>query len=325
MIWCNIRSLSLIHEGNSTMQVSSANIALTLLKGLGNSISKPEIVILPKTDFTASGSSENAKQSAAISDADQYPDYHTMREASDKFLWDSLKGLSEGSKSPFDAEINAAFGEEKLFRQHNSKSALKYEGSYSAEIVSTQRQTAPQRDANFLSRQDAMAYAYHFGISLAREAQAVVASKPQIDASKDSTGRMYGTNPSGHGMDAFALMDESYRHDTHGIVLNMKSMETSAAALGRLFSFDSASVTISAYDGKFNGFSISHGEMGKVMDVADDGSITLYDANGTSYSSEDYNSANVDGGIPQLHNDIIRKTAKIERRLIGMIEIERTL
>ena len=41
------------------------------------------------------------------------------------------------------------------------------------------------------------------------------------------------------------------------------------------------------------------------MDVAQDGSVTLYDAEGTAYSAENYNTARIDGGIPELHNKLL--------------------
>lgn len=66
-------------------------------------------------------------------------------------------------------------------------------------------------------------------------------------------------------------------------------------------------MTQPAYDGSFQGFSITHGTLGKIMDVSADGTLTLYDAEGTAYSAEEYNAANIDGGIPQLHNDLIRQ------------------
>ena len=50
------------------------------------------------------------------------------------------------------------------------------------------------------------------------------------------------------------------------------------------------------------------------MDVSAEGEITLYGSDGTAYSADEYNAANVDGGIPQLHNDMIRKADKDERQ-----------
>ncbi|OWJ98731.1 hypothetical protein CDV54_01580 [Paracoccus yeei] len=90
-------------------------------------------------------------------------------------------------------------------------------------------------------------------------------------------------------------------------------MERSAVTLAGMFSFDSASVTAAAYQGKFEGFSLTHGTLGKIMDVSAEGEITLYGSDGTAYSADEYNAANVDGGIPQLHNDMIRKADADER------------
>lgn len=84
-------------------------------------------------------------------------------------------------------------------------------------------------------------------------------------------------------------------------------MESMAASLANMFSFDSISVTEPAYDGSFQGFSITHGTLGKIMDVDANGKFTLYDAQGTAWTAEDYDAARVEGGIPQLHNDLIRQ------------------
>ena len=96
--------------------------------------------------------------------------------------------------------------------------------------------------------------------------------------------------------------------------VDVLNMERSVVTLAGMFSFDSASVTAAAYEGKFEGFSLTHGTLGKIMDVSAEGEITLYGADGTAYSAADCNAANVDGGIPQLHNDMIRKADEEQRQ-----------
>lgn len=291
------------------MQVTSGTVALALLKGqtsvdLAAKSSIPTKTIPPVSAPVVGNASTlefGDSNAAAFFESSKMLESLTIRTR------EMLSGLSNGSVSPFDPEFSKTWKTEEVFHQNKSDLRLQFEGRFAAEIISTNGQTAPQRDANFPSRRDAMANAYHFATELSQKAQSVVASKPLINASTDSMGRLYGMGALGGAMDSFELMDEAYAHGTDKVVFDIRAMETAAAALAKLFSFDSTSVTVAAYDGQFSGFSISHGTQGKIMDVDQNGAFTLYDAGGTAYSAEEYNAAKIDGGIPQLHNDIIRR------------------
>lgn len=125
------------------------------------------------------------------------------------------------------------------------------------------------------------------------------------NTTRDASGRIYGTNADGTFK---GDTEEAFTHGTYEALSTFRSMERNAATLANLFSLDAASVTTSAYDGSFGGFSLSHGTLGKIMDVAADGTVTLYDAEGKGYSAAEYSAANIDGGIPQLRNDLIRQS-----------------
>ncbi|WP_323716919.1 hypothetical protein [Paracoccus aminovorans] len=165
--------------------------------------------------------------------------------------------------------------------------------------------TVTRRDADFPGRSDAMAMAYHFGKALAERAMTAAADMKTVQKNSntmlDASGRIYGMYGGLEGMAA------ANAHGTSEIVGNIEFLESSAAALANLFSFDTNSVTQPTYEGEFKGFSLTHGTLGKFMDVDANGKITLYDAEGEAWSAEDYSAARVDGGIPQLHNDLIRQ------------------
>lgn len=219
--------------------------------------------------------------------------------------------LRHGTASPFDANIIDLRGADHIWTQDNSDPRLEFEGMFVPATSSpTMGQTAPQRDADFPARSDAMALAYHFGTALAEAAQQTVKDIKVIDAysdtMRDAVANIYGISANGAMLSSVTSERLADEHGTQSIVWSMRGMEINAASLGNLFSFDSASVTKAAYGGEFKGFSISHGTLGKIMDVGADGAITLYGADGASYSAADYSANIVDGGIPQLRNDMIR-------------------
>ncbi|WP_147278888.1 hypothetical protein [Paracoccus versutus] len=211
--------------------------------------------------------------------------------------------LRDGSLSPFDPNTGMA----RLWARSDTDPRMRYEGVFlPAEMGPMGHSaTATKRDADFPARSDAMAMAYHFGKALAERAKTAVADMALVrknsDTMLDPSGRIYGMEG------GFAGLESANAHGTSEIVGNINFLESRAASLANLFSFDTTSVTRPVYDGSFQGFSITHGTLGKIMDVSADGTLTLYDAEGTAYSAEEYNAANIDGGIPQLHNDLIRQ------------------
>ncbi len=217
--------------------------------------------------------------------------------------------LGDGSRSPFDPEIADAFGFKNVWEKTLSDPRKVFPGHFVTAQEIPMGTRAPQRDADFLSRRDAMANAYHFATALVKAARDVIGSRIGIETHKDqmldASGRLYGIGSDGRA--GSGDWKAAIERGTYIILHEMGEMEKMAASLANLFSFDSTSVTQPAYDGSFQGFSITHGTLGKIMDVSADGTLTLYDAEGTAYSAEEYNAANIDGGIPQLHNDLIRQ------------------
>lgn len=237
-----------------------------------------------------------------------YPAFMTTLRLAGRMVEASEKGRN-GEVSPFDgAAAKAAAG--RTWQRLESDPRMDYEGVFPASASVAMGTTAPRRDADFPARRDAMAYAYSFGSRLAVSARQAVADSQAIRANRDrmldGTGQLHGVARDGRLLGSWEAMAAADAHQTHDIVANMFNMEVQAASLANLFSFDSASVTAPAYRGEFNGFSIRHGRLGPIMDVAADGAITLHGADGTAHRAADYSAAQVDGGIPQLRNDLIR-------------------
>lgn len=301
------------------MQLSSASIALTILNS-GNSPSAlvgQGVVAADASSVHQLSRAAAPEVAAELSGSDKYvpaevvADMERFEEIQARFgqLGEFNYALMEGSKSPFDAEIIEYTGARRAWVTSNSDSRLAFPGVFISSPGVAAGTQAPQRDADFPSRRDAMANAYHFASALVENVKYVVSDTREIasdpDKYLDASGQLYGAGPGGGtaGGDWQVAMAKG----TDMMLFYRDRMESMAASLANLFSFDSTSVTVPAYDGGFQGFSITHGTLGKIMDVARDGSITLYDAEGTAYSAEEYNVANIDGGIPQLHNDLIRQ------------------
>ncbi len=221
------------------------------------------------------------------------------------------ESLRNGAASPFDPEVDKLLGGQIFFHQNIKDPRMEFEGNFGSSLPAAMGTTAPQRDAEFSSRGDAMAYAFHFGSELAKMGQSVAIDMSRIDASSstmlDSSGKIFGLASDGQILGNWDAVMTAEAHGNGAILRDMRHMETQAASLANLFSFDSASATRPVYEGTFSGFSISHGTLGKIMDVAANGSVTLYDAEGKGYSAAEYSAANIDGGIPQLRNDLRRQ------------------
>lgn len=292
------------------MQLSSANIALSVLNQ-DAATSRTAVVAGASTANMPSHKLSSAGDTDIAGDryvpAYDMPDDDTM--AFCKASREAYQAIRDGSKSPFDSEIANLVGSERLWQSQNTDPRMQFEGDFVASEAVAAGTQAPQRDAAFLSRRDAMANAYHFATALVETTNYVVADAREIaahpDKYLDASGQLYGAGAGGGtlGGDWEAAM----RQGTDMMLFYRVKMESMAASLANMFSFDTTSVTTGAYEGSFQGFSITHGTLGKIMDVDANGKITLYDAQGTAWTAEDYDAANIDGGIPELHNDMIRQ------------------
>lgn len=216
------------------------------------------------------------------------------------------KGLRNGEISPF-ADIKYA----KVYSNQTRElqPGMEPEGLF---LVTSAEQpmgsVAPLRDASFPARSDAMALAYHFAkylsVSIELVSGQVSAANNGTDYLRDETGKFYGVDKNGYIFGNDSLISEADTHGSGSFIREAKNMENIAATLSNLFSTDLSAVTSAAYEGKTSGFSLVHSQLGKILGMSADGSITLYAENGTAYNSAEYNAKNIDGGIPELRNDM---------------------
>lgn len=286
------------------MQLSSADIALSVLK-LSAAISGP---VVQSAVAVESSSARETSSIQKVGDAgDRYVPAYEMPDddamAFSNATREAYLAIRDGSKSPFDSEIADLVGSRRLWQNQNTDARMQFEGDFVASQGVGAGAQAPQRDADFLSRRDAMANAYHFATALVGHVNYVISDAREIASSPDkyldASGQLYGA--------VGADTELAIKQGTYMMLFYRDRMEDMAASLANLFSFDSASVTKPAYDRSFQGFSISHGALGKIMDVDAQGKMTLYDAQGIAWSAEDYAAARVDGGIPELENDLIQQ------------------
>lgn len=295
------------------MQLSSASLALSLLKydasvtvsaayeAVSGARAQMRRNELPAPTLALAGSADIYVPQPIFN----YPEFMMTLALASRMVEASVKGRN-GDISPFDTGATG-----RGLPQPGQDPRMEFEGVFPPSVSVAMGSTAPQRDANFPSRSDGMAYAYRFGTKLAEFARQAVVDTAAISANRDrmldASGKIHGVAANGRLLGSWDAMVAADAYETHDIVANMFNMEVQAASLANLFSFDSASVTAPAYQGRFEGFSIRHGSLGNVMDVAADGAVTLYGADGTAHSAAAYSAANVDGGIPQLRNDMIRQ------------------
>lgn len=301
------------------MQVSSASLVLSLLKyDASMSVKAAHQAVSGARTQMENHVFAGSKQALQAGSPDiylpqpvfNYPEFMMTLRLASRMVEAATKGRN-GEVSPFEGRNAASATDSRNWQRPESDPRLEFEGVFPPSASVAMGTTAPQRDANFPARSDAMAYAYSFGSRLAQSARQAVADRAAISANRnqmmDASGRLHGVASNGRLFGSWDAMVAADAHQTHDIVSNMFNMEVQAASLANLFSFDSASVTAAAYQGEFNGFRINHSRLGQIMDVAGDGAITLYGSDGMAFSATDYSAANVDGGIPQLRNDMIRQ------------------
>lgn len=166
-------------------------------------------------------------------------------------------------------------------------------------------------DKQFKTRQDAVAHAYHFGSDLLKanekilESSGILATRDtQIASLKEQLAA--GEGDSEVNRKKIAWLENN--RDSHAQVLNglKTDAERAMAALTRMFSqTDNGLSDANGTSPTPNGFKITHGTYGKLMEVSDDGSISMFDSEGTGYSRQEFIDKKPDGMIGEIHNDLI--------------------
>lgn len=287
-------------DGSVSLDVTSAQTALYLLSGQA----KPDVRPDRMSDMVKAPSGV-PRASGVLPEATT----HEIELIRDR-LMDRFLGLQSGALSPFDPEatrVDAAF----QFRDGQWDSRLKFEGSFVSMEGPSEGRAFVYRDASFPDRQSAMANAYHFGKILSGSSQNLAKYETQV---ADARSRLIELTAKQANGDLSGDIEEqikahkSFIGFTQELAMNERLVsERAKASLANMFSFTSSGV--SRQDGLTQavGFSISHGSLGKIVHFAADGSVRLFDGAGRGYAAAEYNEANVDGGIPELHNDLIRQ------------------
>lgn len=160
------------------MQFSSSAVALTLLRGTSTDDAAAANMATVKTSTdtksASSAATDDVSESSGVTYALSADEKEQLRANDELFKMvkalgetynDARQKLVEGSVSPFDREIVRV---ETTFQVMQQDSRMEFEGAFAANFVDTGiGATQAQRDANFPSRSDAMAYAYHFTTALA--------------------------------------------------------------------------------------------------------------------------------------------------------------
>ena len=304
------------------MQVSSASIALTILRGSQAPAAlshAPVNASVPEFQPTLIGEEdiELTAKMKMFAEAGTPPDLVQMlvRDHERQLV---RADLANGKLSPFGSEIAKEYEGISTRKGHGNMNDPRKEfgGHFSMSQIENYvgRPAEVTQDTAFLDRRDAIATAYHFASDFAQGMLEV--SQGVRKARRDEKGNIYGLSSSGEILEDRNNGNVRTEHGTDSLIRRMEQMEGDGAGLARHFSFDRTAVTRAALKGEVSAFSITHGTFGKLMDVGKDGTVTLYDAQGTAFSMQDYNSANSSERIPEVHNDLIdladREAARAE-------------
>ncbi len=185
------------------------------------------------------------------------------------------------------------------------------------------------RDAAFPDRNTAVVNAYHWGKQLAESTQFIAKAERDIATTRTAIQDITRRIGAGDGdVDALRASLES-RQASLGYLGQQISerkdqAEMASATLARQFSFRGQGMAVTAGGTtEATGFTLTHGTQGTVMEVGADGTLTLFDASGKGYTLSEYNAAQPDGLIAELHNDEIKRAdeaAPIAEKLQRMNE-----
>ena len=187
-----------------------------------------------------------------------------------------MADLQSGKESPLTDKFSQSG------RQHAEEHGTRYEGRF----VGTNRLESPGY-ADFKDRQVAMLNAYHFGSELADQA---------------SRARAYGNG---------VLMGDNVGRAARQAA---DAVEQYAPIVASQFNMTSDVITKDAAGyATTHGFELRYPEFGLLMSVSDDGEITMYDAQGTAFTREEYAVAETGEYIPEMLNDLDDEAAQRER------------
>lgn len=169
------------------------------------------------------------------------------------------------------------------------------------------------RDAVMGDRQGALMNAYHHGTDLLKANEEIEARSAHFASRNAEIASLKEQLAAGEGDSDYngrklAYLEENNWFYAEQLEESKIDADRAMASLSRLFSQTDngleGSVSATPTSG---GFEITHGTYGKMMEVSDDGSITMFDSEGNGYSREEFVEKQPDGMIGEMHNDFIRE------------------
>lgn len=169
------------------------------------------------------------------------------------------------------------------------------------------------RDAVMGDRQGALMNAYHYGSDLLkanegieRKSGVIASRNAEISALKEQL--TAGEGDSEYSTKKIAWLENNIKHMNQSLGEDRQRADRAMASLSRLFSqADNGLDGATTATPESGGFEITHGTYGKLMEVSDDGSITMFDREGNGYSREEFVEKKPEGMIGEIHNDLIRE------------------
>lgn len=278
---------------------SSASIALSLLSGSAKratpaGLSHP--LVAPSATPSGSPSVDRSGLNAEIG-SDEFM-------ATIRLIQAQTEGLRNGTISPFDKNLIMKPG----FSANDSPEVQKARlegGHFIGSKAPSEGGDGKVADAAFPDRRSAVANAYTFATSFLVHNREVARLSESIAGLSGRQAELKLSNPELTSAATGPFSDASFEATRASLTAMQDKAQLSAerakASLSRMFSFTDTGLSQNdsgTLDTK--AFSISHGTLGKIMDVDAQGRVTVYDQNGTSYSLREYVAAEPDGAIPWM-------------------------
>lgn len=279
-----------------------ATTALALIAGLHSS-----------SDATASTTSASTLLTPASaqgqSQMEQYTAYREKVSA-----W--MAGLEDGSIAPND-KGPGAFGGVTTPGQPQGAGKVPA-GAFVASKAPSEGGELVVRDAAHPDRQAAVMNAYHYATVVIEQAEKITRHEEALLRGEEQS-QAYQRQIDTRQGDAYdpvkglQMVESGTAYARAEIAEAKLDVERATTSLAKMFSFTETTLSQNG-DGTSSlaGFTISHGDYGKIMEVSAEGEITMFDQSGKTYTREEYVSAQPDGLIGEMHNDLIDESNEVK-------------
>jgi len=235
-----------------------------------------------------------------------------------------LEGLRNGTISPFDKTlilkpaVNAN-------ASADVRQAQREGGLFIGSQAPSEGGDGKVADAAFPDRRSSVANAYTFAMSFVVNNREVSRLSNAISSLPDRQAELRSSNPELASAKTGPFSDAAFEATRASLTAMQDKAELHAerakASLSRMFSFTDSGLRQNENGTlETKGFSISHGTLGKIMDVDASGRITVYDQKGNSYSQSEYVASSPDGAIPGMAADLANGAFAPDGRLLTIGE-----